>query len=54
MIRILLVKFQFHKVRLKDYEVRSAYSGNQFQFHKVRLKAKGGLFLKNGKAVSIP
>ena len=39
---ILLMKFQFHKVRLKDLVYLLLIGLGLFQFHKVRLKEKMG------------
>ena len=41
----ILMKFQFHKVRLKDISIHGAQRIVEFQFHKVRLKAsRAGTF----------
>ena len=47
-------EFQFHKVRLKEYEKNKKYTKLQFQFHKVRLKERRREIRGRLNAVSIP
>ena len=47
--KVIILEFQFHKVRLKAPFERRTRRRNSFQFHKVRLKDIAGLYV-----VSLP